>query len=362
MVELNALLHQVVACGASDVFLVAGLPPSYKVGGHLTHTGERLMPDQTAEMIGKIYALGKREMRVLHEKGEDDFAFSVPGLSRFRVNVYRQRGSLAAVIRIITFDLPDPAAIHIPDSVMELSSLTRGLILVTGPAGSGKTTTLACLIDRINKTREGHIITLEDPIEYLHKHDRSIVSQREIGMDTEGYVPALRAALRQAPDVILLGEMRDYETIRTAMTAAETGHLVISTLHTAGAANSIDRIIDAFPAAQQNQVRIQLSMVLRAVVSQQLIPMKTGGVIPAAEVLRVNPAVANLIRDAKIHQIGAVMQASAGAGMQTMDNELLRLCKADVITAENAVQYCFNREQMSKKLAINQTSGGGDLW
>lgn len=350
MIEMNEFLRQVVALNASDVFLVAGLPPAYRVGGNLVRTGDMLKPAQTEELVRGLYALGGRDITRLEQTGEDDFAVSVHGLSRFRVNAYRQRGSLAAVIRVITFALPDPAAIHLPEAVMSLAEMTHGLILVTGPAGSGKTTTLACLIDKINKTREGHIITLEDPIEYLHRHGRSIVSQREIGVDTEGYVPALRSALRQAPDVILLGEMRDYETIRTAMTAAETGHLVISTLHTAGAVNAVDRVIDAFPPAQQGQVRIQLSMVLRAVVSQQLVPATGGGVLPAIELLRVNTAVSNLIRDAKIHQINAVMQTAANEGMLTMDGELLRMVQAGMIQENDALQRSANREQMTKRI------------
>lgn len=355
MTGLKDFFEQVVAQRASDVFFIAGMPPAYKVDGCLCHAdGEPLMPNQTAELVDGIYELANgRSTTRLMQNGEDDFAFSVPGLSRFRANVYRQRGSLAAVIRVITFDLPDPQAIHIPDEVMALGGIQHGLLLVTGPAGSGKTTTIACLIDRINKTREGHIVTLEDPIEYLHRHARSIVSQREIGVDTEGYVPALRAALRQAPDVILVGEMRDYETIRTAMTAAETGHLVISTLHTSGAAGVIDRVIDAFPPAQQAQVRMQLSMVLRAVVSQQLVPGTDGGVRPAFELLSVNAAAANLIRDAKVHQLDAVMQAGAGEGMRTMDGDLLRLYREGVISADTALHHCANAERMERKITHN---------
>lgn len=358
MLELQGFFRQAVDRSASDVFFIAGMPPAYKVDGVL-HREQvpPLMPAQTAELVEQLYTLADhRTDERLQRTGEDDFAFSMPGLSRFRANVYRQRGSLAAVIRIIAFDLPDPHALHIPDGVMGLSELRRGLLLVTGPAGSGKTTTLACLIDRINHTREGHIVTLEDPIEYLHRHARSIVSQREIGVDTEGYVSALRAALRQAPDVILLGEMRDYETIRTAMTAAETGHLVISTLHTTGAVNSIDRIIDAFPPTQQGQVRIQLSMVLRAVVSQQLVPAADGA-RPAFEIMRVNTAVANLIRDAKLHQLGGVLQASSGEGMQTMDSDLLRLYREGMIASEDALRCSMDREQMQRRLRLSEKDG-----
>ena len=231
------------------------------------------MPEQTSEILEAIYQMANnRDISRLHNTGDDDFSFSIPGLSRFRINAYKQRGSLAAVIRVIAFQLPDPAELSIPEDVMSIADLTKGMVLVTGSAGSGKSTTMACLIDRINHSREGHIITLEDPLEYLHRHDRCIVSQREICTDTENYITSLRATLRQSPDVILLGEMRDHETIQTAMTAAETGHLILSSLHTLGAANSLNRIIDVFEPSQQHQIIMQLSMVLQAVISQQLVP------------------------------------------------------------------------------------------
>ena len=246
------ILHDATAVGASDIFIVAGLPLSYRVNGVLFHKGERLMPDSTEAFIRQIYDLTRSHtIDTFLKNGDDDFSFSIPGLSRFRVSTYKQRGSLAAVIRVITFELPNPTQLGIPNAVMALSEYTKGMVLVTGPAGSGKSTTLACLVDRINTTKQDHIITLEDPLEYLHHHKESIVSQREISTDTENYLVALRAALRQSPDVILLGEMRDFETIQTAMTAAETGHLVLSSLHTIGAANTISRIIDVFNASQQ---------------------------------------------------------------------------------------------------------------
>lgn len=228
--------------------------------------------------------------------------------------------------------------------------MTKGLVLVTGPAGSGKSTTLACVIDEINKTRNAHVITLEDPIEYLHRHKKSVVTQREIGTDTESYVSGLRASLRQAPDVILLGEMRDFETIKTAMTAAETGHLVISTLHTVGAANTIDRIIDSFPPDQQQQIRIQISMVMQAVISQQLIPTTDGKEIPAFEIMFLNNAIRNMIREAKIHQIDSVISTAQEEGMITMDASLIQLYKNGRISRENAVIYSSNSELMGKKL------------
>ena len=277
---------------ASDIFIIAGRPLSIKTDGRLSTYGDRLMPEQTSEILEAIYQMANnRDISRLHNTGDDDFSFSIPGLSRFRINAYKQRGSLAAVIRVIAFQLPDPAELSIPEDVMSIADLTKGMVLVTGSAGSGKSTTMACLIDRINHSREGHIITLEDPLEYLHRHDRCIVSQREICTDTENYITSLRATLRQSPDVILLGEMRDHETIQTAMTAAETGHLILSSLHTLGAANSLNRIIDVFEPSQQHQIIMQLSMVLQAVISQQLVPDVNGKNIPVFEIMRLTPAI-----------------------------------------------------------------------
>ncbi len=269
--DLKECLHQAISANASDVFIIAGLPVSFRKNGVICQFGEeKLLPSDTQTVLTDIYKYASdRDINRLYENGDDDFSFAITGLSRFRVSAYKQRGSLSAVIRIITFDLPDPRALHIPDYVLHLGESGKGMVLVTGPAGSGKSTTLACMIDQINQTQQKHIITLEDPLEYLHRHAKGVVSQREINVDTENYVSALRAALRQSPDVILLGEMRDYETIDVAMTAAETGHLLLSTLHTIGAANTIDRIIDVFPANQQKQIGVQLSTVLNAVVSQQ---------------------------------------------------------------------------------------------
>ena len=313
---------------ASDIFIIAGRPLSVKIDGKMSIFGERLMPDDTDRLIHQIYSMaGNRNIDPFLQTGDDDFSFSIPGLSRFRVNAYRQRGSLAAVIRVIAFDLPNPDILHIPEEVMSAADFTKGMVLVTGPAGSGKSTTMACIVDKINHSREGHIITLEDPLEYLHRHDKCIVSQREICTDTESYLVSLRATLRQSPDVILLGEMRDYETIQTAMTAAETGHLVLSSLHTTGAANTIGRIVDVFEPSQQRQVSIQLSMVLQAVISQQLVPDINGHNIPVFEVMRLNPAIRNMIRDNKVHQIDGVISSSAHEGMRAMDQSLLELYK-----------------------------------
>jgi twitching motility protein PilT len=294
--------------------------------------------------------MAKRPMDLFLETRDDDFSFSVPGLARFRVNTFRQRGSMAAVIRIVSFEIPDWQKLRIPEKVMDLASVDHGMILVTGTAGSGKSTTQACIIDRINATKDYHIITLEDPIEYLHRNKKSIVSQREIAIDTADYLAALRACLRQAPDVILLGEMRDAETIRTAMTAAETGHTLIATLHTKGAVNTIDRIVDSFPSNQQVQIRVQLAEVLRTVVSQQLLPDVDGGLVPAYEIMHMTNAIRSLIRDNKGHQIDNAIAAGAREGMITMDQSILALYREGRITKETALEYADNPETMRRSL------------
>lgn len=310
-----------------------------------------MMPDQCEAFVREIYDLaGHRDISRFLACGDDDFSFAVQGLSRYRVSTYRQRGSLSAVIRVITFELPNPDALGIPESIIRLSDMKKGLVLVTGPAGSGKSTTLACIIDEINRTQEKHIITLEDPLEFLHRHKKSIVSQREISSDTESYLTALRASLRQSPDVILLGEMRDFETISVAMTAAETGHLVLSTLHTLGAANTIDRIIDVFPPNQQRQISVQLSSVLQAVVSQQLIPAKDETLVPAFELMTTTPAIRNMIRENKIHQIDGLIYSSAGKDMLSMDNSILALYKSGKISETEALSHASNPEMLKRKL------------
>ena len=336
---------------ASDIFIVAGRPLSYMENGKIIQVGDRLLPDQTRKYVEEIYRLAdNRDMTGFLHSGDDDFSFSIPGLSRFRVNAYRQRGSLASVIRVISFELPDPSNLNIPPSVMELAGFSKGLVLITGPAGSGKSTTMACLIDQINHTRQGHIITLEDPLEYLHRHDQCIISQREICTDTESYLTSLRAALRQNPDVILLGELRDLETIQTAMTAAETGHLILSSLHTIGAANTISRIVDVFPPNQQHQIAVQLSMVLQAVVSQQLVPDVDGHNIPVFEIMRLTTAIRNMIRDDKIHQIEGVIYSSSQDKMCSMDSSLISLYKKGKITRETALAHATNEEMLRRKL------------
>ena len=272
--KLEQLLQEMVDAKASDVFIIAGLPLAYSVSGRQVRLDSApFKPADTEAFVGAIYEASGRNMDTFMQNGnhDDDFSFALPGIGRFRANVFRQRGSYGAVIRVIPFGLPDPAEFHIPDEVLRLAKFQKGLVLVTGPAGAGKSTTLACIIDRLNHERSGHIITMEDPIEYVHKHGTCIVTQREVPTDVATYSEALRSAMRESPDVILLGEMRDQDTIGTAVTAAEMAQLLFSTLHTTGAAGTVDRIIDAFPASQQRQIRIQLSMVLQAIVSQQLV-------------------------------------------------------------------------------------------
>ncbi|MDR0904800.1 MAG: PilT/PilU family type 4a pilus ATPase [Oscillospiraceae bacterium] len=351
---VEEILTLAVEQGVTDIFIIAGGPVAFKLHGKIMpQDGEIIYPDMSRELISHIYDVAKRDMKTV-DSGDDDFAFSLPGLSRFRASVYKQRGSLAAVIRIISFGIPDYRGLSIPEGVINSADKASGLILVTGPAGSGKSTTLACMINHINEERSGHIITLEDPIEYLHRNNKCIVSQREVSLDTSSYVSALRACLRQAPDVILVGEMRDFETIQTVMTAAETGHLVISTLHTVGAADTVDRIIDVFPPAQQQQVRIQLSMLLQGVISQQLIPTLSGGLKPAFEVMYNNTAIRTLIRESKIHQIDSAIASGAAEGMVAMDASLLALRKAGEIDDDTALHYATNGELMQRRLAAGR--------
>ena len=351
--ELEQILDQAVSVNASDIFLVAGLPVTAKCKGvQKRFETERLMPDDVDALVEQIYEISGRSRNNLENGVDDDFSFSISSLGRFRVNVFRQRGSLAAVIRVIRFGLPDPNELNIPESVLSLADKKKGLVLITGTAGNGKSTTLACMVDRINRNRDGHIITMEDPIEYIHRHDRSIVTQREIAIDTPGYLDALRSALRESPDVILLGEMRDYATISAALTAAETGVLLLSTLHTSSAANTINRILDVFPANQQQQVKIQLAQILQGVVCQQLVPAKDGGQIPVFEVLKSTPAIQNMIREDKLHQLESAMQAGANEGMCTMDGNLLKLYQQGKITRDTALLSCVHYENMVKRIGV----------
>lgn len=351
MATIVPYLERAVKEGASDLFVVAGGVISCKKNGHLSPMSEeKLTPDMTQELIAGLYCVANRKRDLYDRVGDDDFSFAIDGLARFRVNAYRQRGSLAAVIRVVAFEIPSCEEMNIPEEVMRIAEQQHGMVLFSGTAGSGKSTTQACIIDKMNHTRDGHIITLEDPIEYLHRNNTCLISQREIAIDTDNYLSALRACLRQAPDVIQLGEMRDFETICTAVTAAETGHLLLATLHTKGAVNTIDRIIDTFPSDQQAQIRIQLSMVLNTVVSQQLVPGAKGGMVPAFEVMNMNSAIRNMIRDSKNYQIDNVIQTSAAEGMISMDQSLLRLYQAGKITAGTAVEYATNPEQVKRKL------------
>ena len=353
MYNLDEVLAESVRSKASDIHFTVGRPPVYRVDGILNSIeGERLTPKIMEDLLMPL--IDVRHRAELQENGQTDFAYAISGVGRFRVNVFKQRGTLAAVMRCLPFTIPDPDTLGIPAEVVEMTSRKRGLVLVTGPTGSGKSTTLASLLHVINRTYPYHIITLEDPIEYLHRHDRSIVNQREIGSDSTNYGQALRAALREDPDVILVGEMRDLETISTAITAAETGHLVFSTLHTIGANQTIDRIIDVFPPDQQQQIRIQLASVLECIVSQQLLKRADGsGRVAALEVLFANNAIRNLIREGKTYQIPSIMQTSKRMGMQTMDDALYDLYMKKIISAEETVTYAQDPVSMNKKVTFD---------
>ena len=334
---IQEILQKAIALDAADIFLIAGLPVTFKCGGRQERMPERfLRPDDITALVDSIYELSRRGRGNLERGVDDDFSFAVPQLGRFRVNVFRQRGSLAAVIRVIRFGLPDPAKLGIPESVLSLADNKKGLVLITGSAGTGKSTTLACMIDRINRSRDCHIITMEDPIEYIHRHDKAIVTQREISIDTPGYLESLRSALRESPDVILLGEMRDYDT----------------TLHTSSAANTINRILDVFPANQQKQVKIQLAQILKGVVCQQLVPSVDGGQLPVFEIMKSTVAISNMIREDKLHQLESAMQAGSADGMCTMDGSLLKLWREGKITKDTALLSCVNYENMVKRLGV----------
>lgn len=350
MVTIQELLAEARQRGASDVHLSVGIPPKCRIHGILEEmNGERLMPEDTEKLIQPM--LTQRTAETLMDKGEVDFSYSAPDLGRFRVNIFKQRGTYAAVLRLINTEIPTPEQLGLPRSILGLTEKRRGLVLVTGPTGSGKSTSLASLMDIINENHSQHCITLEDPIEYVHNHKRCIINQREVGLDTEGFGNALRAALREDPDVILVGEMRDLETIQIALEAAETGHLVFSTLHTIGAAPTIDRVIDVFPPHQQQQVRIQLAGVLEAVISQQLMPTIGGrGRTAAFEVMLATPAIKNLIREAKSHQIPSIIQTSKKQGMILMDDSIYDLYLKRKISIETALSYAQDPQMLEKKL------------
>ena len=350
MYSVNDLLRMAAEMKASDLHLTVGVPPKVRVFGELRDIdAPKLMPPDIHTLAYSI--LPQTQIPKFEEKGELDFSYSIPGFGRYRANVYHQRGSLAVVIRLVGETIPTPDKLGIPDSVLELIHKRRGLVLVTGPTGSGKSTTLASIIDMINNNREAHVITLEDPIEFTYQHRLSIVNQREIGTDSDSYANALRAALREDPDVILVGEMRDLETISTAITAAETGHLVLSTVHTIGSTNTVDRLIDVFPSHQQQQIRIQLASVLEAIISQQLLPAADDSSrLAAFEVLHVNSAVRNLIREGKNHQLITYMQTYRKQGMITMDEAIIELYRQQKITREAALQFAQDPETMQNKM------------
>ncbi len=350
MPTIEEILQEAKRHGASDVHLTVGIPPKMRVNGELiTMDYPKMLPPDTLDILISVMTEVQRDR--FEERGEYDFSFSIPNCGRFRVNAYKQRGSVAMAFRLVGTQVPSPEELGVPESVIDLYQRKRGLVLVTGPTGSGKSTTLAAIIDKINNNRDAHVITLEDPIEYLHQHKMSMVNQREIGLDSSNYASALRAALREDPDVILVGEMRDFETISVAITAAETGHLVLSTLHTIGAASTVDRIIDVFPPHQQQQIRVQFANVLESVISQQLIPTADGkGRVAAFEVMHANHAVRNLIREGKSHQLSSVMQTNRKAGMITMDEAIRQLYTDGKIDRDMAIQFAQEPETMALKI------------
>lgn len=350
--EMDKLLKQMVEAKASDLILEANAPMAIRVSGNMSFGDHAYSAQEVSGLL--LPLLIDFNKKRLEEEKQVDFAYSLPSGERFRVNIHHQRGSLAAAFRLIARDVPGFEDLNLPPMIKELAGLQNGLIIVTGPTGSGKTTTQACMIDMINQTRAAHVITIEDPIEYVFKNNKSLIEQREVGEDVNSFADGLRAALRQNPDVILIGEMRDLETTSTAITAAETGHLVISTLHTANAVNAIDRIIDIFPGHQQNQIRIQLSMTLQAIVAQQLIPSQDGkGQAVAVEVLKGIPAIRNLIRKSQNHEIPTMMEVNKKQGLQTMEESLVQLYKKKLISLEQALARVADPEAFKKR--INET-------
>ncbi len=345
--SIDDLLEQMVARGASDLHLSVGSKPAIRVHGHIQRLDEfeTLKPDDTQQLLYQI--LSSEQQKNFEIKRQLDFAYGVPGLARFRVNVYFQRGSLGGAFRLIPEAIKTLEELGLPSSLHELAQKPRGLVLVTGPTGSGKSTTLASLIDEVNRTRAEHILTIEDPVEFVHRHKKCIVNQREIGFDAPNFAEGLRAALRQDPDVILVGEMRDLETIATALTAAETGHLVLGTLHTQSASSTVDRIIDVFAPAQQEQVRMQIAGSLQGIVTQALLPTSDGGGrVPALEILLPDDATRNLIRQGKVEQIYTIMQTGTQRGMQTMEQSLAELTLRHVISLETALSRSSRPDQL----------------
>jgi twitching motility protein PilT len=359
--DFSEVLTRMVEVRASDVHLSPGMPPALRVRGKITPLEDYppLTPQQTREIV---YAILNNDQRKRFENHQQlDFAYSIPGVARFRVNCYFQRGAISAAFRLIPAEIKSLEDLQLPGVLNEFTRKPRGLVLVTGPTGSGKTTTLAALIDMINREREEHILTIEDPIEFMHRHQRCIVNQREIGADAEDFALALKAALRQDPDVILVGEMRDLETISTALTAAETGHLVFATLHTQSTSQTVDRIIDVFPGEQQHQVRMQLSVALQGIVTQQLLPTADGvGRVCACEIMIPTPAIRNLIREGKTHQIYSAIQTSGSTGMQTMDAHLAQLVNQQKITRKLAEARAAVPEELRRMMGGSAVPAGGE--
>ena len=342
--DLMDILKKAIELKASDIHFTVARPPTLRVKGELFPYGEiALAPEDTKDIC--YHFMNDEKKKILEERGEVDFSWSIPSTSRYRVNVYKQRGSYTAALRMINVNIPTVEELKLPAILNAIALKPRGMFLVTGPTGSGKSTTLAAMVGHINKNRKCHVLTIEDPIEYMHKHDQCMVNQREVGSDTNTFANALRAALREDPDVIMVGEMRDFETISTAISAAETGHFVLSTLHTTTASQTIDRIIDTFPPHQHQQVRTQLAAIIQGIVCQQLMKTADGKMlVPAMEVLIANDAIRNLIREGKNHQIDTVLQTNIKNGMMPMDYSLAQLAKAKIIRTEDAAVRCVDPE------------------
>ncbi|MFZ5989510.1 MAG: type IV pilus twitching motility protein PilT [Bacillota bacterium] len=348
MIELNELLRIGVGNKASDVHIAVGRAPSFRINGHMRLIDAEPLTGEDTLQYAKS-CLDKEKFEHLMSVGEVDLSMTVPGVSRFRVNAFLQRGSVSMVFRVLSSNIPTLESLNLPDVIKQLCNIKEGLILVTGPTGSGKSTTMASIINEINSTKDGHILTLEDPIEYIFKHDRCVVNQREVGQDSKSYASALRAALREDPDVIFIGEMRDIESISIAVTAAETGHLVLSTLHTLGAAKTIDRLIDVFPPHQQQQIRVQVSSALKAVISQRLVPdIEHKGRVAAIEIMVVTPAISNLIREGRAAGINSCIQTGATLGMQLLDKSIADLYEQKRISKDDAYAYCVDKDALRR--------------